>query len=283
MQAELIALVLVAAFLHGLWGAAGKGSRDPVMAATVGALVPALAAAALVLGRGITAPSAWAWPWMAASVALHLLYIAAMLLAWRYLALVLAYPIARAGAAPVAAGLGALLLDQPLSAASLAGLAALALGLLVLGADRALLAGRGAAGAALAVLSAVSLGGATAVDFVGLHRADSTLGYIVWINLAEGAVIVPAALLMRRRGLAQLPWRELPLHALTGLCAAASYAMVLWALSLAPLAPVAALRETQALFAALIGAAFLGQRLGLRGWAAAALVAAGAVAVAVGF
>jgi drug/metabolite transporter (DMT)-like permease len=279
MHAELIALVLLAAFLHGLWGAAGKGSRDPVMAATVGALVPALAAAALVLGRGVTAPSAWAWPWMAAAVALHLLYIVSMLLAWRYLALVLAYPIARAGAAPVAAALGALFLDQPLSLAALAGLGALALGLLVLGAGRAVLEGRGAAGAALAVLSAACLGGATAADYVGLHRADSTLGYIVWIALAEGAVVVPAALIVRRRGLAALPWRELPVHAATALCAAASYAMVLWALSLAPLAPVAALRETQALFAAVIGAAFLGQRLGPRGLAAAGLVAAGAIAV----
>lgn len=279
MQAELIALVLVAAFLHGIWGAAGKGSRDPIMAATIGALVPALAAAALIVMRGITAPSAWAWPWMAASIALHLLYIASMLLAWRYLALMLAYPIARAGAAPVAAALGVLFFDQTVSLAAMAGLAALAVGLLVLGIDRALIEARGALGAGLAVVSALCLGGATAVDFVGLHRADSTLGYIAWIMLLEGALIVPAALLLRRKRLASLPWRELPLHALTGLCAATSYAMVLWALSLAPLAPVAGLRETQALFAALIGAAFMGEVLGWRGVAAILLVASGALAV----
>lgn len=277
MQAELIALVLVAAFLHGVWGAAGKGSRDPMMAATVGALVPALAAAALA--RGVTAPSVWAWPWMAASIALHLLYMATMLLAWRQLALVVAYPIARAGTAPVAAAIGALFLDQTLSLAALAGLAAIALGLLALGMDRALLEGRGLAGAALAAASAICLGGATAIDYVGLHRADSTLGYIVWINLLEGVLIVPAALILRRKRLASLPWRELPLQALTGLCAAASYAMVLWALSLAPLAPVAALRETQALFAALIGAAFMGEALGRRRALAVLLVAVGAVAV----
>ena len=281
MQAELIALVLVAAFLHGIWGAAGKGSRDPVMAATVGALVPALAAAALILMRGITAPSAWAWPWMAASITLHLLYIVCMLLAWRYLALMLAYPIARAGTAPVAAAIGVLFFEQSISAMAVAGLAAIAVGLLVLGVDRALLQGRGALGALLAVVSALCLGGATAVDFVGLHRADSTLGYIVWITLLEGAVIVPAALFWRRRRLASLPWRELPLHALTGLCAAASYAMVLWALSLAPLAPVAGLRETQALFAALIGAAFMGEALGWRGGVAILLVASGAIAVGI--
>ncbi|MGQ0675589.1 MAG: hypothetical protein ACT4N4_05815 [Rhodospirillales bacterium] len=277
MHAELIALVLAAAFLHGIWGAAGKGSRDPVMAATVGALVPALVAAALA--RGVTAPSAWAWPWMAASIALHLIYIAAMLLAWRYLALGVAYPSARAGAAPGAAAIGALFLDQPPPLAAMAGLAAIAVGLLALGMDRALLEGRGLAGAALAAASALCLGGAMAIDYVGLHRADSTLGYIVWINLLEGALIVPAALILRRKRLALLPWRELPLQALTGLCAAASYAMVLWALSLAPLAPVAALRETQALFAALIGAAFMGEALGRRRPAAVLLVAAGVVAV----
>jgi drug/metabolite transporter (DMT)-like permease len=202
-----------------------------------------------------------------------------MLLAWRYLALTLAYPIARAGAAPVAAALGALFFGETVTQTAAAGLAAIAVGLLALGAGRALIGGRGAVGAVLALLSALSLGGATAMDFVGLHRADSTLGYILWIALCEGAVIVPAALFLMRKRLARLPWRELPLHAVTSLCAAASYAMVLWALSLAPLAPVAALRETQALFAALIGAGFMGQALGSRRWLAIALAAAGAVAV----
>ncbi len=277
MQAELIALVLVAAFLHGVWGAAGRASRDPAMAAVVGMLLPALIAAGLA--RVVTAPASEAWPWMAASIGLHLGYILSLLLAWRFLALTVAYPIARAGAVPAAAAAGLLWLDLPLPATAMAGIGAIAMGLAVLGASRAVLTTRGFAGAAVALLAAVFLGGATAMDFVGLHRAQSTLGYIVWINLLEGAAILLLAVLARGRRVLALPWRELPLQILCGLCVGASYAMVLWALSLAPLAPVAALRETQALVAALFAAAFLNEKLDARRIAACVLVVSGLVAV----
>lgn len=277
MPAELIALVLVAAFLHGAWGALGRGSRDPVMAAVVGALVPALAAAALA--RAVTMPADAAWPFMAASIALHLGYGASLILAWRFLALTQAYPVARAGAAPVAAAIGVQWFDQAMPPATIIGVGAIALGLCVLGLTRALLTPRGAAGAFFAVLAAGFLGGAAAMDFIGLHRAQSTLGYIVWINLVGGTLVVVLALILRRRRLAAMPWRELPLQISSGLLAAASYAMVLWALSLAPLAPVAALREAQALVAALFAAAFLDEKMDARRFAACALVVFGVVAV----
>jgi uncharacterized membrane protein len=172
-----------------------------------------------------------------------------------------------------------LVLDEELSPARLVGVAIVAAGLFAIAADRSLLTRRGAMAIGSAVLTAVMIGSATAVDFVGLHRANSTLGYIVWINLFEALVLLPFALLIRWGGLKALPWRELPRQALAGLVVAASYAMMLWALSLGAIAPIAALRETSVVFAALIGAAFLGEPMGRRRAIAAAAVAVGAVIV----
>lgn len=277
MHAELVALVLASALLHASWGAVVKSSADRLMATTVGTLVPALICA--VLARGVTPPAMEAWPYLAASVVLHMAYYGFLLLAYRLGDLNQVYPIARGGTPLVVAAIAVLALGETLSSPRLAGVAIVALGLFVIAADRTLLTARGAQAIGCAALTAVMIGSATAVDFVGLHRANSTIGYIVWINLLEGLVLLPLALLVRRRALKSLPWRELPRQGLAGLVVAASYAMMLWALSLGAVAPIAALRETSVVFAALIGAAFLGEPMGRRRAAAAVIVAVGAVVV----
>ncbi len=277
MHAELVALVLVSALLHACWGAVVKSSADRLMATTVGTLVPALICLGLM--RSVTPPALAAWPYMAASVALHMAYYGFLLIAYRFGDLNQVYPIARGGTPIVVAAVALFLLDEELSPARLVGVAIVAAGLFAIAADRSLLTRRGAMAIGSAVLTAVMIGSATAVDFVGLHRANSTLGYIVWINLFEALVLLPFALLIRWGGLKTLPWRELPRQALAGLVVAASYAMMLWALSLGAIAPIAALRETSVVFAALIGAAFLGEPMGRRRAVAAVVVAIGAVIV----
>jgi drug/metabolite transporter (DMT)-like permease len=278
MHAELVALVLVSAFLHAAWGSVARASRDRLVATAVGALVPALIC--LALARQVTPPAGPAWPWLVGSVALHMAYYLLLLAASRFAGLDRAYPVAR-GAAPVAtAAIALAVLDAALAPLQALGLAMVSGGILALAADRRLLSRAGAAGAGCAVAAAVAAGAATVVDFVGLHRANSTMGYIVWINLLEALLLVPATLLIRG-GLRRLPWRELPRQALAGLAVAASYAMLLWALSLGEAVPVAALREISVVFALLIAAAFLGEKLGRRRAIAAGVAATGVSALAV--
>ena len=59
----------------------------------------------------------------------------------------------------------------------------------------------------------------------------------------------------------------------------ASYGLALWAMTRAPIASVAALRETSILFGVLIAALLLNERLSRLRWAAVLLVVAGAVAI----
>jgi drug/metabolite transporter (DMT)-like permease len=276
MHAELVVLVLVSAFLHAIWGAVVRASRDQLMATTVGVLMPALIC--LVLARQVTPPAGPAWPWLIASVALHMTYYLFLLMAYRFGDLGQVYPIARGGAPLVAAAIALLWLNERFPPTHAIGLTMVSGGLFVLAIDRRLFSRAGAIGVGCAVVTAALIGASTVVDFVGLHRANSTMGYIVWVNLLEAMLLVPATLLIRGGRLKRLPWRELPRQALAGVVVAASYAMLLWTLSLGEVVPVATLRETSVVFAALIGAVFLGEKMGPRR-AIGAGVAAGGVVV----
>ena len=64
-----------------------------------------------------------------------------------------------------------------------------------------------------------------------------------------------------------------------GLCLISAYGIVLWAMTQAPVAAVAALRETSIIFAALLGTAILGEPFGRRRVAGACAVALGVIAL----
>ena len=66
---------------------------------------------------------------------------------------------------------------------------------------------------------------------------------------------------------------------LAGLMSIGSYGLVLYAMSLGSIAPIAALRETSSIFIVFIGKFILGESLGLRRILASTLVVAGVVAL----
>jgi drug/metabolite transporter (DMT)-like permease len=66
---------------------------------------------------------------------------------------------------------------------------------------------------------------------------------------------------------------------LGGAASVAAYAIALWAMTRAPVAVVAALREVSVVFAAILGTVFLNERFGWRRLAGAASVAAGVAAL----
>jgi drug/metabolite transporter (DMT)-like permease len=138
---------------------------------------------------------------------------------------------------------------------------------------------RGAPGEGAAICIALANGVVIAVytlnDGVGARASGSPLAYVLWLFPLTA---VPTLLWLYWRGLPVLPtWRE----AARGLggagCAIGSYGLVLWAMTRAPVAPVAALRETSILFGMLMARLLLGERPGRWGWGGAAVIAAGAV------
>ena len=67
-----------------------------------------------------------------------------------------------------------------------------------------------------------------------------------------------------------------------GACSFAAYGIVLWAMTRAPIAAIAALRETSVLFAAIMGSLWLKEGFGWRRVAGAASVVAGIAALKLG-
>jgi drug/metabolite transporter (DMT)-like permease len=271
-----LGLALGAALLHALWNLLLAGSRDSV--AATGALLlfgAALLAPAALLADGEL--SADALPFVVASAALELAYFTLLARAYRGGELGLVYPVAR-GSAPVlvlfAAALG---LGKGVSWPAALGVILVAGGVLTLGLGSVGPLKHHMGGSegphsrdlVLGLAIGVAIAAYTLVDSEGLDHADP-LPYLFLIA-AVCAVAYNGALALsgRARELrAALGWRA----ALAAAATFGAYAMVLAALQLAPAAPVAAVRESSIVIAALMAWLFLGEERRLGG---AALVAAG--------
>ncbi len=267
MDIWLFALVLFAAVLHASWNAMVKSADEPLLRLTLITLVGALCALPLLVVA--TPPAPAAWPYVLGSVAVHLAYYAALLASYRFGDLSQVYPIAR-GAAPLLVAVGAFAFAGEWPGAG--GLVAAAL----ICTSVLLLAGRGSARATLCALACgACIAAYTVIDGLGVRAAGDALGYIAWLFVLD-----PLPLLLHaRRWHGPALWRRLGTSwrggLIGGACAFAAYALVVFALSRAPMALVAALRETSVLLATLIGTRLLAEPLGARRLLAAAGVVAG--------
>jgi drug/metabolite transporter (DMT)-like permease len=269
----VVAVVLGAALAHASWNALLRGrSGDPHAASTGLSLVWALLGGPL-LPLCDPLPAA-AWPPLLASVAIHVVYFSLLTLAYRTGELGVVYPVAR-GLPPVLVAAGTwLFLDEGLDREGVLGIALVAAGVLALGAGRL--------GTPRAMLAAAGAACCTALytllDGLGTRASDPAV-YVLHLVAIQGSVFAGGALLLGGRPLAREVWARRSTAVASGLLSAAGYAAALWAMTRAPIASVAALRETSVLFAALLGALVLGEPLGQRRVLAAALVALGVVLV----
>lgn len=270
--------VLLAALLHASWNAMIKGGGD-VLHDTAGIIVGA-ALVALPFVLLVPLPAAAAWPYIAASVTVHLAYYALMIAAYRAGDLSLVYPLMR-GVAPLLTALAgiAVLGEQPAPVAWL-GIVLISVGVFLLG-YRALghAPSRAAVGFALANAAVIAL--YTLIDGIGARASGNAWSYIVWLFVIDGIPFSLWMLATRRASfLAHLRGRSRRALVGGGLSAAA-YAISVWAMTKAPVALVASLRETSVFFATLIGVRLLHERLTRRRWGGVAAVVLGVLALKV--
>jgi drug/metabolite transporter (DMT)-like permease len=225
----------------------------------------------LVLVAGV--PVAAAWPWLLASAAIHVVYYALLTAAYRHGELALTYPLMR-GAAPLLVALVSVAaFAEPLPPAGWAGVAGVCGGVLLLGLSRhGLESGRAVA---LALANAVVIAAYTVVDGRGVRASGDAAAYVAMVFVLNALPF--GAVVLARRGwpaLVQHARRRGPVAALGAAASLGSYGIALWAMTRAPVASVAALRETSVLFAAWIGAWQLHERFTpRRAWGTAAIVA----------
>jgi drug/metabolite transporter (DMT)-like permease len=276
MDTFVFAAVLLAAACHAAWNAAIKRTLDP-MATTV--LIAIGAGIAAIPGIPFTGlPAAPAWPWLIASVIIHLFYFAGLIESYRAGDLGQVYPIARGSAPLMTATMTTLFVNEPLSLSGWLGIVLLAGGVMLLslrgGRDLARL-DRRAVGAAL--FTAVTICAYSVVDGVGARLAGpgNANSYSVWLFILIAPVVAAYGFARSgRRLIADMtPHWKIGLGG--GALAVVSYSIAIWAMTVAPIAIVAALRETSVLFGAVIAVVFLGEPLRASRIAAALMIVAG--------
>lgn len=275
----VVAAVLLGALLHATWNAVIKASPDQELETAVMHGIAALIALPVALAAGW--PPAEAWPYILASVAIHVAYFVTLAGALRHGDLGLAYPLMR-GTAPLLVALAAgLALGETLSFWAWAGVLGVCAGVAAMGLSREALAQPKAVGFALANAGIIAL--YTVVDAVGVRTSGNPLQYVMALFALSGWPF--ALLVLARRGrtavwpYARARW---PFAVGGAIASKGSYGLALWAMTQAPVATVAALRETSVLFAVLLGTWLLKETFNPRRAVGTAVILAGVVALRMG-
>lgn len=278
MENFVFLAVLFAAACHAGWNALIKVGLDPLSTTTLISLGAGLVALALAPLVGV---SAWAaWPWLIASVIVHLCYFASLIESYRTGDLGQVYPIARGSAPLMTAAATTVFIGEKLSLVGWTGIFSLVAGVLLLSArgGRELAeVDRRAIGFAL--FTALTICAYSVVDGIGARLSANPNAYSVWLFIGIAVVMLPYAIY--RDGPDVIPamrrfWRR-------GLAGGAlqllSYGIAIWAMTAAPIAVVATLRETSVLFGAVIAVVVLKEPLRAARIVAACLIVCGLILI----
>jgi drug/metabolite transporter (DMT)-like permease len=264
------AAVLGAALLHAAWNALVKGSADKQL--DTFAVAAGSGLLALLALPFLPPPAAASWPWLAGSAAVHILYFVFLAGAYRWGELSYVYPVMRGGGPMIVALTGVLVFREILQPSEWLGVVLICAGILAFASGahdrRATL---------FALANAVVIGAYTLIDAAGARASAAPVSYTFWFFVVNGLVISALGALQRGRALpayVAAHW----LRALAGgACALGAYSIALWAMTRAPVALVAVLRETSVIFAAIIGALAFKEKLTRRRLLATGAVLAGLI------
>jgi len=261
-----IILVLLAAFMHAGWNALVRGGANRAQSMAIMNATLGIAGLVLLVVAGFPAPASWIY--VVASGVLHWIYVALLVVTYRSGDLGETYPVAR-GSSPALVALGA---------SNLLGIAGVGLvcgGIFMLAAAKGRLRHMNLP---WALATGVSIAAYTVVDGFGVRASGNWLGYTAAIFAFF--IFVPLWFLAKAgTGFFKAPANEVGKAVGGGVISIAAYGAIIWAMQSSPMGAVSALRETSVVFAALLGAAFLGERLTARRVAACCIIAAGAVCV----
>ena len=297
----VVAAVLLGALLHASWNALVKSSTDKALDTALIHLLGSVITLPLVLLLGW--PQAESWPYIAASVTIHIAYYFLLTGAYKHGDLGLTYPLMR-GTAPLLVALVSMAtLGESLSSIGWLGVVAVSMGVLVLGLPNAIPSGHpelaeGLAVAhaeqirlrnkaiAFALANAVIIAIYTVIDAKGARASGNALQYVVALFLLDGWPF--AFIVLARRGRAAQAYirayarKRWPVALGGAIASLGSYGIALWAMTQAPVATVAALRETSVLFAALLGVWLLKELFSARRLVGTLVILAGVLALKLG-
>lgn len=278
MENLVFLAVLFAAACHAGWNALIKVGLDPLSTTTLISLGSGFVALVFIPVVGV--PAWAAWPWLMASVAIHLFYFASLIESYRTGDLGQVYPIARGSAPLMTATITSIFVGEKLSIIGWAGISTLVAGVLLLSTrggrelthiDRRAIA--------FAFITAVTVCGYSVVDGIGARLSTNPNAYSLWLFAGIAMVMLPYALYRDGFDVIHAMRRYWQRGFVGGALQVLSYGIAIWAMTVAPIAVVATLRETSVLFGAVIAVLVLKEPLRAVRIVAACLIVCGLVLI----
>lgn len=275
MEPIVFAAVLAAASMHAGWNALVKVGLDRVSSVLLLSL--SQAGLCLVLFPFFPLPAAESWPWLLASALVHACYKLSLIKAYEHGDLSQVYPLARGTAPLVVAVVSAVFLDEVTTLTKVLAILSIGLGVCLMSLRGGAVGRMPPKALGFALATAACTASYTLLDGIGARLSGSASGFVIMLTIIDG--FFTSSYVIARRGSAAFArlapaWRS---GLAMGAMAFTSYWIAIWAFTQAPIALVAALRETSVLFAMLIAVLFLKERAGPARLAAASLIACGVV------
>lgn len=271
MPLDILFLVLFGAALHAVWNALVKSGTDKSLDAAMVSLGGGMVGLAFL--PFVPMPDPAAWPFVLTSAVLQFAYFQLVAAAYRAGDIGLVYPLMRGAAPLLVAMTSGLVLGEHLTPGAMAGVLVISVGVLTLafesrhGSRRAI---------AYALANAAVIATYTFVDGAGARVSGNAVSYTLWMSLLPPVLLFGWA--VARRG-SRPVWTHVRRNWVRGLLGGAgsiaSYGLALWAMTKAPVATVAALRETAILFALLISVFILKEKASIWRYIASAVIATG--------
>jgi drug/metabolite transporter (DMT)-like permease len=287
-----IVLVLSAAFMHASWNALLRGGAD--RAQTMLVINITIGSAGVVMMALAGLPSSASAIYVFASGLIHLVYNALLVRMYRSGDLGETYPVARGSSPALIALGGSLFAGEWMGPLGMLGVGLVCSGIFMLAAARARSATSEQGFASdhatkkasplhgmnlpYALATGVSIAGYSVVDGLGVRASGNWVAYTG--GIFAFFLAMPLWYLARRgRSAFVMPLPEAAKAVCGGLISLAAYGVIIWAMRDSAMGAVSALRETSVVFAALLGAVFLNERLTALRVIACCIIAAGAACV----
>lgn len=274
VSAVVFFAVIGAAFLHASWNALVKVGNEQYGAMLV--LTGVQGALGLLVALSLPLPPLNIWPWLIASGVFHAGYKLFLIYAYEHGDLSRVYPIARGAAPLIVLAVGAIVLADVLTSQEVLAILVLGLGIILM-ARSALRAKENRKLIPFALGSAAMTAGYSLVDGMGARALGDAVTYVAWLFIMDFAFMVPITALTRgTRGIPRQR-RTWLFGSVGGALSYGAYAVVVWAMTQAPIALVTALRETSIFFAVLIGWLVFGEAMTRSKALAAVLIVSGVI------
>lgn len=278
MSGFVVLIVLFGALLHASWNVIVKSGTDKYLNAVL--VCGAAGLVALVLIPFLPLPLAPSWPYMIISTIFQVCYLFMVAAAYSNGDMSLAYPLMR-GTPPLLVAMAAgPLIGEVLGAGQWLAIGFISCGVLTmaLGSRQKVAAGQNTSRTVIiALVNALFIAGYTLVDGIGVRVSGNAISYTLWAFLFNAIPVVSWGIWKYRGQLVGHIRQRGHLAMIGGAGTLGSYGLALWAMTMAPVAMVAALRETSILFGMILSLFLLREHISMKRLAGALLIVCGTV------